>query len=193
MTEFRIRKLVTQIETELSREGIEANRSLRKVVVGAVISNPFAGRYVEDLSEAADFSVSLGTTLGSMAVEALREPAVSYGKGGLAGLNGSQEHAVMFVTTPFGNALRDVVGGGAAWISSTTAVSSAGAPLTIPLAHKDALFVRENYDAVTFHPPSDAPGPDEVVVVVAVANRGRLNSRLGGLSPDEVLGKDGLR
>lgn len=193
MTEFKIRKLVTQTETEMSREGVEAEPPLRKVVVGAVINNPFAGGYVEDLSEAFDFSVGLGTTLGDIAVEALGEPAVSYGKGGIAGLNGSQEHAVMFVTTPFGNALRDAVGGGAAWISSATIIAAAGTPLTLPLAHKDALFVRENYDAVTFHPPSDAPGPDEVVVAVAVANRGRLNSRLGGLSPNEVVGEDGLR
>ena len=129
--------------------------------------------------------------LAGAAVEALGEPAVSYGKGGIAGTAGSQEHVVAFVTTPFGNALRDAVGGGAAWVSSATLVGGPGTPLTIPLAHKDALYVRDNYDAMTLF-PGDAPHPDEVVVAVAVANRGRLHARLGGLAAADVVGRDGL-
>ncbi|MDY7103680.1 MAG: amino acid synthesis family protein [Actinomycetota bacterium] len=192
MTDFAIRRVLTQIGEDRASEGVVAEQPLRKVVVGAVINNPFAGRYVEDLGEAVEWSVGLGTFLGETAAEALGEPVMSYGKGGIAGTAGSQEHAVMFVTTPFGNALRDAVGGGAAWISSASAVAAAGTPLTIPLAHKDALFVRDCYDAATFH-PGDAPRPDEVVVVVAVANRGRLNARLGGLAAAEIEGRDGLR
>ena len=94
--------------------------------------------------------------------------------------------------TAFADPFRDVVGGGLAWISSVSLVGAAGTPLTIPLAHKDALFVRDHYDAVTLF-PGDAPRPDEVLVAVAVANRGRLNARLGGLDADDVIGQDGLR
>jgi len=187
-----IRGWRTQITEEVRSEGIDAEVALRKVIVAAVIENPFVGAYVEDLTEAVEWSVAFGTEIGSRAVVALGEPVQAYGKGGIAGVAGAQEHVVAFVTTPFGNSLRDAVGGGAAWISSASIVGSAGTPLTLPLAHKDALFVRDNYDAVTLH-PGDAPRPDELVIAVAVANRGRLNGRLGGLSADEVIGEDGLR
>jgi hypothetical protein len=192
MTDFAVRKLLTQIHEDRSSEGVVADVPLRRVVVAAVVGNPFAGAYVEDLGAAVEWSVGLGTMLGTAGAEALGEPVLSYGKGGIAGTDGSQEHAVMFVTTPFGDALREAVGGGAAWISSATVVGAPGTPLTIPLAHKDALYVRDHYDAVTLH-PGDAPRPDEVVVAVAVANRGRLGARLGGLRASEVVGKDGLR
>lgn len=190
--EFPIRKFITQIEEERSREGIKANPPLRKAIVAAVIRNPYAGAYHEDLSEAVAFSAGLGKKLGRMATEALGHPVQSYGKGGIAGLAGSQEHVVMFLSTAFANPLRKEVEGGVAWMSSATTVGVAGTPLTIPLAHKNALYVRDNYDAVTLH-PGDAPRPDEVVVAVAVANRGRPNARLGGLAADDVVGEDGLR
>lgn len=191
MTAFAIRRLITQVTEERSSEGVVADHPLRKVVVAAVLANPYAGTQVADLSDAVAWSPELGRLLAGMAVETLGEPAVSYGKGGIAGTAGSQEHVVAFVTTPFGNALRDAVGGGAAWVSSATVVGGPGTPITLPLAHKDALYVRDNYDAVTLY-PGDAPYPDEVVVAVAVANRGRLNARLGGLAAADVVGEDGL-
>lgn len=190
--EFPIRKFITQAEEERSREGIEADLRLRKVIVAAVIHNPFAGRYHDDLSAAVEFSAGLGARLGGMAVDVLGEPVLSYGKGGIAGLDGSQEHVVMFLSTAFANPLRERVGGGVAWMSSATVVAAAGSPITIPLAHKDALYVRDHYDAATLY-PGDAPRSDEVVVAVAVANRGRPNARLGGLAPGDVVGEDGLR
>jgi hypothetical protein len=189
---FPVRRIFAQVYTDSddSDEGT-AGRPLRKVLVAAVVRNPYAGRYVEDLSPAVKFSESLGTRLAEMAVALLGEPVVAYGKGGIAGLAGEQEHAVMFLTTAFGDAVRKAIGGGRAWISSTTVVGPAGRPLTVPLAHKDALYVRENYDAVTLY-PDDAPRPDEVVVALAVANRGRLHHRLGGLSAADLVGEDGL-
>lgn len=191
-----IRGFRTQISEELVCEGIAADLPLRKVAIGAVITNPFVdtttNAYAEDLSGAVEWSVGLGTLLGQMACEALGAPVTSYGKGGIAGIAGAQEHVISFITTPFGNALRTAIGGGAAWIPSASIVAAPGTPLTIPLAHKDALYVRDHYDAVTLY-PGDAPGPGEVLVAVAVANRGRLNARLGGLAADEIEGEDGLR
>lgn len=192
MSGFAIRRVITQVHEDRSAEGRDADVPLRKVVAAAVVANPYAGRWVDDLGAAVEWSVGLGTDLGGRAAEALGEPVLSYGKGGIAGTAGSQEHAVMFVTTPFGDALRAAVGGGAAWISSATVVGAPGTLLTIPLAHKDALYVRDHYDAVTLY-PGDAPHPDEVVVAVAVANRGRLGARLGGLPATDVVGEDGLR
>ena len=190
--DFPIRKFIVQAEVEHSREGLAADPPLCKAVAAAVIRNPYAGAYHEDLSEAVEFSAGLGPLLGDMALQALGAPVASYGKGGIAGLDGSQEHAVMFLSTAFADPFREFVGGGAAWMSSATVTASAGTPLTIPLAHKDALYVRDHYDAVTLY-PGDAPRPDEVVVAVAVANRGRLNARLGGLAPEDAVGEDGLR
>ncbi len=190
--EIVIRGWRTQITEEQVCEGVVSDHPLRKAVVAAVIENPFVGGYVEDLSEAVEWSVGFGSEIGARATAALGEPVQAYGKGGIAGVNGAQEHVVAFVTTPFGDAFRAAVGGGAAWISSASIVGTAGTPLTLPLAHKDALYVRDNYDAVTLH-PGDAPRPDELVIAVAVANRGRLNSRLGGLSAADVIGQDGIR
>ena len=190
--DFTIRGWRTQITEESICEGVQADVPLRKVVVAAVIQNPFVGGYAEDLSAAVEWSAGFGTTMGKLAVEALGAPVQAYGKGGIAGVNGTQEHVVAFLTTPFGNAVRDAVGGGAAWISSASIVGAAGTPLTLPLAHKDALYVRDNYDAATLY-PGDAPRPDEIVAAVAVANRGRLNARLGGLAAEDVVGEDGLR
>lgn len=190
--DFSVRKAITQVEEERLREGIAADPPLRRAVVAVTINNPYAGGYQQDLSEGVEFSVGLGRLLGEMAMDALGEPVLSYGKGGIAGLAGSQEHAVMFLSTAFANPLRETLGGGVAWMSSATIVAAAGTPITIPLAHKDALYVRDHYDAVTLY-PGDAPRPDEVLVAVAVANRGRPNARMGGLAAEDVVGEDGLR
>ena len=188
---FPFRKFIVQTEEEHSREGVAADPPLRKAVVAVVIHNPYAGAYHDDLSAAVEFSAGLGARLGEMVVEALGAPVLSYGKGGIAGLDGSQEHVVMFLSTAFADPFREKVGGGVAWMSSATITGPAGTPITIPLAHKDALYVRDHYDAATLY-PGDAPRPDEVVVAVAAANRGRLNARLGGLAPEDAVGEDGL-
>jgi hypothetical protein len=126
-----------------------------------------------------------------MAVAALGGPAESYGKGGIVGTDGELDHANMFLTTALGDALRNAVGGGKAWIASTSKKGGPGTALDVPLAHKDALYVRSHYDALEVRIP-DAPLADEVVAIVVVANRGRLNYRLGGLRKEDVKGKDGL-
>ncbi len=48
-----------------------------------------------------------------------------------------------------------------------------GTSIDIPLAHKDALYVRSHYDTVTAQ-FADGPGRDEVVLIWAFATRGRL-------------------
>jgi hypothetical protein len=184
--------MIVQTYETRQEMGRPASPPLRKVVVGAVLHNPYAGRYVEDLSDAVEFSVSLGDEMARVAVEALGSAPLSYGKGAIVGTAGEQEHGVMFITTAFGDRVRAAVGGGKAWISSASVVGAAGRPLLVPLAHKDALYVREHYDAVTLY-PDDAPRPDEVVVALGLADRGRPNHRLGGLRPSEIRGDDGLR
>jgi hypothetical protein len=115
----------------------------------------------------------------------------SYGKAAIVGLDGEQEHGVALLTTTFGNQLREIVGGGSAWISSTTKRAQPGASIDVPLAYKDALYVRSHYDAmtITMH---DAPHPDEIAVICCLANRGRPLARVGGLSVADAVGADGL-
>ena len=189
---FEIRKLLTIVEEVRSEGGMVAERPLRKVAAVAVVRNPYAGRYQEDLSAMVEFSSELGALICPRAVEALGDPPESYGKGAIAGTGGEQEHANAFLTTAFGDELRKAVGGGKAWITSATKVGGPGTTLDVPLAYKDALWVRSHYDAMEIRVP-DAPLPDEVVVAAVVANGGRLNARLGGLRKEEVKGENGLR
>lgn len=192
MAEFAIRQILSTVVETRSDAGQIAEVPLRRAAVAAVISNPYAGRFVEDLSEAIMWSATLGAELGPLAVEALGGPVESYGKAGIVGVAGEQEHAAMLLTTTFAKPIRNAVGGATAWMSSVTRVGPAGTPLTIPLAHKDALYVRSHYDAITLYPEA-APLPDEIVIAVAVASRGRLNHRVGGLAASDAAGLDGLR
>ena len=190
--ELKIRKTVKIVDETRSESGIAAKRPLRMVAAVAVVENPYAGIHHEDLSEAIKAGAELGELLGNMAVEALDDSPESYGKGGIVGTCGEMDHAHMFLTTAFTDYLRKAVGGGKAWITSAAKRGAPGTSLDVPLCYKDALFVRSHYDAMEVRIP-DAPLPNEVVVIAVVANRGRLNYRLGGLQKEDVKGLDGLR
>ncbi|GCD91195.1 amino acid synthesis family protein [Nocardioides sp. LS1] len=182
-----VRKTLSFIEETHSAAGRgDDGGPLKKVAVCAVVANPCAGQgYVADLSHIVETSFDIGTSLGAEAVRLLGETPQSYGKAGLVGTNGEQEHINAALTSIFGNAFRDAIGGGKAWITSVTKPSAAGAFIDVPLAYKDEIWVRSHYDAMTVHLP-DAPHPDEMVVIAAVANRGRLNARVGGLTVAEA-------
>ncbi|MBR2688383.1 MAG: amino acid synthesis family protein [Aquamicrobium sp.] len=165
---------------EIRHDGGEPGDRLVKVAVGVVIRNPFAGKFVADLSDIVNPSPAIGHALGERAASLLgNRPVNSYGKGGIAGTAGEQEHVVACITTLFGDPLREQVGGGRAWISSVSKVAAAGTAIDIPLAHKDELYIRSHYDAVTFSVP-DGPRPDELLICVAVASGPRVHQRVGG-------------
>jgi hypothetical protein len=187
----RIRKIRTIVEDGLLEAGSPVEPLYRKVAIAAVVENPYAGRFSEDLSEILDFSVGLGEEMGARLVEAMNVPVQSYGKSSLVGTNGEEEHGHAFLTTVMADRVREAVGGGAAWISSTGKRGGPGTAIDVPLAHKDALKVRSHYDTITVSVP-DAPEPDEVVVIIAGASRGRPNFRLGGLKLEDIVGEDGL-
>jgi len=150
------------------------------------VSNPCAGQgYVADLSHIVEASFDIGTTLGGEAIRLLGDTPQSYGKAGLVGADGEQEHINAALTSMFGNAFRDAIGGGKAWITSVTKPAAASAFIDVPLAYKDEIWVRSHYDAMTVHIP-DAPHPDELVIIAVVADRGRINARVGGLSKAEA-------
>ena len=165
---------------EVRHDGGEPGDSLIKVAVGVIIRNPFVGKYKSDLSQLIAPSAAIGHALGERAVALLGgRPVESYGKGGIAGVGGEQEHVVACITTEFGNPLREQVGGGKAWISSASKVAAAGTSIDIPLAHKDELYIRSHYDAITFCVP-DGPRPDEILICSAAATGPRVHQRVGG-------------
>jgi hypothetical protein len=175
---------------------IEAGRAveppLRKVAVVAIIDNPFAGKFEQDLSPLTKASEEIGRQMSKMAM-ALLSPhkPESYGKGAIVGMNGEQEHGVAMLTTVFGNVMRKAAGGGKAWISSMTKRAAPGGSIDIPFAHKDALYVRSHYDGITIT-LNDAPLPNEIALICAFANRGRPHHRVGGPKASEIKGVDGL-
>jgi len=190
---LKIRRTYTFVETRSVEAGRDAEVPLRKVAAVAVIENPYAGRYVDDLSPMIAASADLGAILARMAADAMAQyKPQSFGKAGIVGTAGEQEHANALLTTTFAEPMRDVAGGGAAWISSMTKIGVPGQPIDIPLNAKDALYVRSHYDGIslTLH---DAPLPDEIAIICCFASRGRLNARVGGLKLEDARGEDGLR
>ncbi len=172
---------------EIRHDGGDPGDTLVKVATGVVIRNPFAGRFVDNLNDLTKPSSVLGHALGERAVALLGGRRVdSYGKGGIAGTSGEQEHVVACVTTEFGDPFRERVGGGKAWISSVSKVAVAGTSIDIPLAHKDELYIRSHYDAVTFAVP-DGPRPDELLICVAVASGSRVHQRVGGKTVADLV------
>jgi hypothetical protein len=189
-----IRRLLCFTDHKEVEAGHRHDQPLRRVAAVAIVANPYTGRYVEDLSEAIAASVEVGAVLAKLAVEAMGSYKVeSYGKGGVVGLGGELEHANAMLTTTFATPLREAVGGAEAWIPSFTKLAAPGCLIDVPLAHKDALYVRSHYDGVSVTLPPDAPAGDEVALIVCLANRGRLNARVGGLNARDIGGKDGLR
>jgi hypothetical protein len=187
-----VRKVLSFVEDVRSEAGRKADPPLRKVAVVAVIANPFAGRYVEDLAPLTDASVALGREICERAISLLKPYSPeSYGKAAVIGLAGEQQHGSAMLTTVFGNVMREAAGGGKAWISSMTKRAAPGAAIDIPFAHKDALYVRSHYDGISIT-LADAPLPDELAIICAYANRGQLNHRVGGLAAGEIKGRDGL-
>ena len=189
---MRIRKLVTVVEEIRADGGKEAARPVRKAAAVAVIENPFAGRYVEDLTPLVQVGEELGAVLATRAVEALGGAVESYGKAAIVGLSGESEHAAAILHPTLGGPFRAAVGGGKAIIPSAKKLGAAGTAIDVPLHYKDAAFVRSHFDAMEVR-VADAPKPDEIVVVLVVTDGGRPHPRVGGLTRAEARGEDGLR
>jgi hypothetical protein len=184
--ELKIRRTFTIVEERRVEAGREAAVPLRKVAGVIVLENPYIGRYVDDLSPLIKASPALGAAMAAQTIPALGAfKAQSYGKGGIVGLAGEQEHANALLTTAFANPFRDALGGGDAWISSMTKVAAPGTLIDIPMNCVDDVYVRSHYDGMSLVLP-DAPLPDEIAIIFCLANRGRLNARVGGMTYDEA-------
>ncbi len=191
----KIRKIVTLVEETRREMDKTIEPATRRAAAAAVIENPFAGRYVEDLSELIEIGEELGALLTERAVVALGIPgpsAESYGKAAAVGENGELEHAAAVLHPKLGTPVRRVLGKGAALIPSAKKRGGMGVTLDIPLGHKDAAYVRSHFDGMEIR-VSDAPRANEILVAIAVTDSGRPLARVGGLTKDQIKGEDGLR
>jgi hypothetical protein len=190
-----IRKIVTVVEEVHAEMGRAVSPPTRRAAAIAVIENPFAGRYVEDLSPLITIGEELGEMLAKRAVAALgiEGPAAhSYGKAAAVGADGELEHAAAILHPKMGVPVRKVLGKGAALIPSSKKRGGMGCTLDIPLGHKDAAFVRSHFDGMEVQ-INDAPRANEIMVALAVTDSGRPLPRVGGLTVAEIKGDDGLR
>ena len=190
-----IRKIVVQLDESHLEMGQAVEPPTRRAVAMAVIANPFAGRYADDLDELIAIGEELGGLLGARCVAALGirpEQAQSYGKAAIVGEAGELEHAAALLHPKMGATLRREVSSGAALVPSAKKMGGLGAAIDVPLGHKDAAFVRSHFDAIEAR-IADAPRRDEIVVAIAVTDSGRPLPRVGGLKVSEIQGKDGLR
>jgi hypothetical protein len=198
----RIRKIVTVVDEVLTEQGQQVSPPVRRAAAIAVIANPFAGKFQQDLTELIDIGEELGQLLAERAVAALginggkqndnRIHVESYGKAAAVGENGELEHAAAILHPKLGAPFRKVLGKGAALIPSSKKRGGMGVVLDIPLGHKDAAFVRSHFDGMEVR-VNDAPRANEIMVAVAVTTGGRPLPRVGGLQASEIKGEDGLR
>jgi hypothetical protein len=191
----RIRKLIVEVDETRIEGGKAIDPPTRKALAMAVIENPYAGRYAENLDELIAIGEELGGLLGEKCVQALGiapGAAQSYGKAAIVGEAGELEHAAAILHPKLGAPLRKAVEKGAALVPSAKKRGGLGTAIDVPLGHKDAAFVRSHFDAMEAR-VADAPRANEIVVAVVVTDSGRPLPRIGGLQVHEIKGDDGLR
>lgn len=190
-----IRKIIVQVDETHQEMGKTIAPPTRRALAMAVINNPYAGSYSENLDGLIAIGEELGALLGQKCVQALGiapGQAHSYGKAAIVGEAGELEHAAAILHPKLGAPLRVAVENGAALVPSSKKRGGLGTAIDVPLGHKDAAFVRSHFDAMEAR-VSDAPRANEIVVAVVVTDSGRPLARIGGLQTHEIKGLDGLR
>ncbi len=190
-----IRKIIVTVEETRRDGGREVAPPTRKAAAIAIIANPFAGKFAEDLEPLSVIGEELGGLLTKRAVAALGiegGKAESYGKAAIVGEAGELEHAAAILHPKLGKPVREVLSKGAALIPSAKKMGGQGTTIDVPLGHKDAAFVRSHFDAMEVR-VADGPRADEILVAIVVTDSGRPHPRIAGLQKHEIKGEDGLR
>ena len=191
----RIRKLVIAVDEIHMEMGRAVSPPTRRAAAAAVIENPLAGKFQDDLADLTVIGEELGELLTRKCIEALGiegGKAESFGKAAIVGENGELEHAAAILHPKMGTPVRKVLTKGPALIPSAKKMGGPGTAIDVPLGHKDAAFVRSHFDAIEMR-VADAPRANEIVVAIAVTDSGRPLARVGGLQKHEIKGEDGLR
>lgn len=195
--DIKIRKFYTHVEEINSDGGKEINdgKKHKRIAICAVIENPFANEYVEDLELLSDWGAYIAPILvekGLTAGDIKAEDVESYGKGVIVGANGELEHAAAIMHPKLGKPFRNAIIRGLALIPSNKKVGAMGSTLDIGLNHKDAAFIRTHFDSMEIR-ISDAPRANEIVLGLVITNCGRPHPRVGGLTIEGAKFEDGLR
>lgn len=194
MPEVVVRKKMTAVEEIFHEGGPAATKPLRRAVALAVIRNPYAGKYAQDIMGFMDDLKPLGLEMAKSLVDALGGNAQTiegYGKGAIVGSGGELEHGALW-HVPGGYAMREVLGGAKAIVASTKKVGGPGTRLDVPVTHINASYVRSHFDAIEIG-MTDAPRADEILLALVMTTGPRIHARVGGLKASEIKGEDGLR
>ena len=180
MSLLDIRKIVVQIEEVHKEMEKSVSPPSRKVTAAAVIKNPYAGKFVDDLEPLYDLGAEISGLLAERGVQALDvkpDDVTSYGKGAIIGLNGEIEHAAALIHPRFGAPVRAAVHEGKDIIPSTKKVAAAGSTLLMPVTNKNSIWEFDDMDSAEIVVP-DAPKPDEILVAVVLGIGGRPLHRI---------------
>ena len=194
MTEIRVRKRLLIVEDIFHEGGPIAATPLKRAAALAVIANPFAGRYVEEIAYFMKDLEPLGLYMANRLVAALGGDPTKvegYGKGAIVGSAGELEHGALW-HVPGGYAMRGALGEAKAIVASAKKVGGPGARLDVPITHINASYVRSHFDAMEVG-INDSPRADEILLALVMTTGARVHARVGGLKASEVQGKDGLR
>lgn len=194
MFNVEVRKVVRVGEEVFHEGGPRAEVPLRRVAALAVIRNPFAGKYVEQIADFMNDLNPLGLEMAKLLLTELGGDArvvEGYGKGAIVGAEGELEHGALW-HVPGGYAMRQILNGAKAIVPSTKKVGGPGTRLDVPITHINASYVRSHFDAMEVGIP-DAPRADEMVLVLVMTSGARVHARVGGLQASEIKGQDGLR
>lgn len=194
MHEFPIRKIAVTVEEIFHDGGPPAREPRRRAAALAVVKNPFAGRYVEDLQSAMDDLRPLGLMLTDRLIAALGGDAKAidgYGKGAIVGSAGELEHGALW-HVPGGYAMRERLGEAKAIVPSAKKLGGFGARMDVPIGHINAAYVRSHFDAMEVGMP-DGPRPEEIVFALVMTCGPRIHDRMGGLKASDIKAWDGLR
>ena len=194
MPSVEVRKRVTLVEEIFHEGGPAAKSPYRRAAILAVVKNPFAGRYVEEIVGFSDDLKPLGLDMAKALIAALGGDAKAiqgYGKGAIIGAAGELEHGALW-HAPGGYAMREVLGGAKAIVPSTKKVGGPGTRLDVPVTHIDASYVRSHFDAMEVG-IADGPKADELLFVLVMTTGARIHNRAGGLNAADIKGEDGLR
>jgi hypothetical protein len=189
-----VRRIVMITEEIFHDGGPKSAKPPRRGVIGALVRNPYAGRYEADITPMMEALKPLGMELTKRLVDGLGgdpKAVEAYGKGAIVGAHGELEHGALW-HVPGGYSMREVLGEAKAIVPSATKLAGVGARIDIPLHHINAAYVRSHFDAIEFCAP-DGPRDNEIAFILAMSTGGRVHARVGGLQASQIKDEDGLR
>jgi hypothetical protein len=194
MPDVIIRKTVITLEDIFHEGGPASNKPHRRGAIATVIKNPYAGKYVEEITPFIDDMKPLGLKMAQDLLTAMgvaSDEIEGYGKGAIIGSAGELEHGALW-HAPGGYSMREVVKNSKAIVPSTKKVAGVGSRLDVPITHANASYVRSHFDSVEVG-INDAPRADEMLVILVMSTGPRIHARAGGLAANEIKGEDGLK